>query len=199
MSSLSAVSLTLAACLGAAAPGEAPAAPQLVLSDPAYPLWEIRPLDRRVYVLTLQGNWKAPPDRDGDYYVNLDFPDGGAVMHRVADNRHFRRGDVECLLIQYQYERHHFQPGDRLGVTVTRQLPGGGSDDQEVISNRLEVAWPFDRKVVRLAPRTRFTPPEPIDTFHPAGEEPLAPPKPISPLPPPAPPAEEPAKPPPEK
>ena len=190
MCSLSAVSLALAACLGAA-----PAAPQLVLSDPAYPLWEIRPQDRRVYVLTLQGDWKAPPDRDGDYYVNLDFPDGGTVTHRVADDRLFRRGDVECLLNEYQYERHHFRAGDALGVTVTRRLPAGDPDDRVVISNRLEVAWPFDREVVRLAPRTRYSPAVPVDVFHPAGEEPLVPPRPITPpLPPPAPPVEEPVK-----
>ena len=64
---------------------------------------------------------------------------------------------MECLLIQYQWEKYHFQKGDKLTVFVTRKQPGVALNDQQVISNRLVVAWPFDRQVVRLAPRTRFT------------------------------------------
>ena len=55
---------------------------QLVLTDLGYPLWEMRPLDRHVYVLTLEGDWKSPPDRDAAYYVNIEFPDGGTAAHR---------------------------------------------------------------------------------------------------------------------
>jgi hypothetical protein len=58
MRTLSVLSLSLAVCLSAA-PAHA-ASHQLVLADPGYALWEIRPLDRRVYVLTLEGDWKTP-------------------------------------------------------------------------------------------------------------------------------------------
>jgi hypothetical protein len=196
MRTLSVLSLTLAVCLSAA-PSRAAASHQLVLTDPAYALWEIRPLDRRVYVLTLEGAWKAPPDPDAGYYVNIEFPNGGTVAHRVLDDRMFRKGDVQCLLVQYQWEKYHFQKGDALTVFVTRKKPGIAPDDQEVISNRLEVAWPFDRQVVRLAPRTRFTEREPIDAFHPEAEEPVRRPRPAAPSVLPRP--EEPVKAPPEK
>jgi hypothetical protein len=160
MRTLAAFLLTLAVCLPARA-----ASPQLVLTDPGYPLWEIRPLDRRVYVLTLEGNWKAPDDPDAGYYVNIEFPSGATVTHRVLDDRMFVKGDVQCLLMQYQWERNHFQKGDALTLFVTRKKPGAAPDDQEVISNRLEVKWPFDRQIARLAPRTKFTERVPVDAY----------------------------------
>ncbi|HBI42825.1 MAG TPA: hypothetical protein DDY78_08195 [Planctomycetales bacterium] len=166
MRTLSVLSLTLAVCLSAP-PARAAASHQLVLTDPGYALWEIRPLDRRVYVLTLEGAWKTPPDPDAGYYVNIEYANGGTVTHRVLDDRMFGKGDVQCLLMQYQWEKYRFQKGDKLTVFVTRKKPGAPPDDQEVISNRLEVMWPFDRQVVRLAPRTRFTEREPVDAYHP--------------------------------
>lgn len=192
MRTLSVVSLTLAVCLSAA-PARA-ASPQLVITDPGYALWEIRPLDRRVYVLTLEGDWKTPPDPDAEYYVNIEFPNGAVVAHRALDDRQFWKGDVECLLVQYQWEKNHFQKGDKLTVFVARRKPGVPPDDQEVISNRFEVAWPFDRQVVRLAPRTRFTEREAVDVFHPMIEQPVVRPRPVVPSPLPAP--VEPVKPP---
>ncbi len=193
MRTLSVLSLTLAACLSAVPVQAAPH--QLVLTDPGYALWEIRPLDRRVYVLTLQGDWKTPPDLDAGYYVNIEFPNGDTVKHRVLDDRMFFKGDVLGLLIQYQWQRNHFQKGDQLTVYVSRNKPGVPPDDQEVISNRLEVPWPFDREVVRLAPRTRFTEREPVDTYHPGSAEPATPTVPAVPPVPPVPPLpEEPVK-----
>lgn len=182
MRALSAVILTSALCLGVTVPAVAAESPQLILSDPGYPLWEIRPQERHVYVLTLEGDWKSPPDHDAVYYVNVEFPDGGTVEQRIGNDDHlFRRGDVRCLLIEYQWKKHHFERGDKLAVFVTRRDAASVPDDQEVVSNRLEVEWPFDRKVVRLPPRTRFTPREPIDAFHPEGDESVAPPKPPPP------------------
>ena len=118
---LSAAILATALCLAGAVSAGA-AAPQLVLSDPGYPLWEIRPQERRVYVLTLEGYWKSPPGRDAVYYVNVEYPDGGTVEQRVGDDdRLFRRGDVRTLLIEYQWKKHHFERGDKLAVFVTRR------------------------------------------------------------------------------
>ena len=167
MRTVAAFLLTLAVCLPARA-----ASPQLVLTDPGYALWEIRPLDRRVYVLTLEGNWKAPADPDAGYYIHIEFPNGARVTHRVLDDRMFGKGDVQCLLIEYQWERNHFQKGEALTVFVTRKKPGAPPDDQEVISNRLQVAWPFDRQIVRLEPRTRFTERVPVDAY-PPGVDPI--------------------------
>ena len=189
MRTLAAVPLALAACL-AAAPA-CFAAPLIILTDPNLPLWEIRPLDRHVYVLSLEGEWTVPMEkRDGEYHVNIEYPDGAVVEHRPTLDKLFRRGEVQVLLIQYQYEKHHLQKGDTLRIWVTKWKPGDEPDDQEVISNGLEVAWPFDRDVVRRPPKTRFSEPEPIDAFHPPGEEPIPQPKPNPP------PVEEPVKPP---
>ncbi len=190
MRTLSVLSLTLAACLSAA-PVRA-ASPPLVLSDPGYALWEIRPLDRRVYVLTLEGDWKAPSDPDAGYYVNIEFPDGNVVTHRVLNDPMFWKGDVQCLLMEYQWRRNQFQKGDKLTVFVTQEKPTVPPDDQKIVSNRLVVAWPFDRPIARLAPRTRFSEPEPIDAFHPEAAPALRP----KPAAPPLPPVEEPIKPP---
>jgi hypothetical protein len=188
MRTLAAVPLALAACLAAAPACFADL--QITLRDPNLPLWEMRPLDRHVYVLSLEGEWmKDMPQRDAEYRVNIEFPDGAVIEHRPPIDKMFRRGEVQVLLVQYQYEKHDLQKGDTLRIFITKRKPDGEPDDWEVVSNGLEVAWPFDRDIVRRPPRTRFTPPEPIDAFHPPGDEP-APPKPSPP------PVEEPAKPP---
>ena len=150
-------------------------------------------MDRHVYVLTLEGDWKTPPRWDAEYHVNVRYPDGAVVEHRPTVEQFFRKGEVQVLLIQYQYEKHHFQKGDALTVFVTKRLPGGGPDDWEVVSNRLEVAWPFDRDVVRLPPKTRYSQANPIDAFFPPGQAPVAPPN-LNPPPVPPPPGEEPVK-----
>jgi hypothetical protein len=193
MRTLSTCSLALAVILGVAVPACLAAPPQVVLNDPDLSLFEMRPLDRHVFVLTLEGDWKTPPDWDASYYVNIQYPNGVVVEHRPTLERMFRKGEVQCLLIEYQWEKNGFQPGDRLSVFITRRRAGSPTDAQEVISNRLEVAWPFDRKVGRRPPKTRFTEPDPIDIFRPEGDEPVKPPKPAPvpvpvpvPVPPPA-------------
>ena len=180
MRTLSAVPLALAACLCAVPACFAES--QVTLRDPNLPLWEMRPLDRHVYVLSLEGEWKrGMPQRDADYRVNIEYPDGAVIEHRPTFEKAFRKGEIQVLLVQYQYDEHHLQRGDTLRIYITKRMPGirpdAKSDDWEVVSNRLEVAWPFDRDVVRLPPKTRFSEPEPIDAFHPPGEEPVPAPK----------------------
>lgn len=182
MRTLSTFSLATAICLAVAVPACVAAPHQIHLSDPDLPLFEIRPLDRHVFVLSLEGDWKTPPDRDDIYYVNIEYPNGVVVEHRPTYERMFRKGEVQCALIEYQWKMNDFHEGDTLKVFITRRRAGSPSDEQEVISNRLEVAWPFDRKVVRRPPKTRFTEPEPIDAFHPEGEEPVKRPNPLPPL-----------------
>ena len=96
-----AVPLALAACL-AAAPA-CFAARQIVLNDPRLPLWEMRPLDRHVYVLTLEGDWKSPPGRDAEYLRQHRVSRRGRwCSTRPTDDLLFRRGEVQALLIEYQ-------------------------------------------------------------------------------------------------
>ena len=179
MRALSAVILASALCLGVSVPAGTAESPQLILSDPGYPLWEIRPQERHVYVLTLEGDWKSPPDRDAVYYVNVEFPDGGTVEQRVRQRRPFVPARRRALSAdRIPVEKAPFRA--RRPAHCLRHAPRRGErpDDQQVVSSRLEVEWPLDRKVVRLPPRTRFTLREPIDVFHPEGEESVAPPKP---------------------
>jgi hypothetical protein len=180
MRTLAVVPLALAACLTAASACFAD--PQIILSDPHLPLWEMRPLDRHVYVLSLDGEWqKDMPQRDAEYHINIEFPDGTVIEHRPTFEKTFRKGEVQVLLVQHQYEDHHLQRGDTLRIFITKRMPASEQDrhtvDQEIVSNGLEVPWPLDRDIVRHAPKTRFSEPEPIDAFHPGAEEPLPPPK----------------------
>src|SRR5436853_565164 len=77
------LTLGLAAGLWADAPNEGKA--RLKLTDEKLPLWEIRPLDRRDYVVTLDGAWERPPAAGASHYVNIFFPNGRSVSHRVID------------------------------------------------------------------------------------------------------------------
>ncbi|HVS40023.1 MAG TPA: hypothetical protein VMS17_30975 [Gemmataceae bacterium] len=173
MRTLAAVPLALAVCLSAAS--TCLADQQITLRDPKLPLWEIRPLDRHVYILSLEGEWrKGFPDRDAEYRINIEFPDGTVIEHRPTLDKMFRKGEVQVLLVQYQYEGH-LQKGDTLRIFITKRAPASEQNqetvDQEVVSNGLEVPWPLDRDVVRHRPYTRFSEPEPIDAFHVPGEE----------------------------
>src|SRR5689334_4284937 len=67
-------------------------APLLHLTDEGLPLQELRPLDRHVYVLTLEGAWKQPAKPGLAYHVNLLFPNGQSYSHRVLDDALFRAG-----------------------------------------------------------------------------------------------------------
>src|SRR5207237_9522935 len=81
-------SLTLSVALGFA--GLAPAKHQLELTDDALPLQELRPMDRRVYILTLDGKWEQPPAADKTYYLNYFCADGVSYSHKVDDVQMFR-------------------------------------------------------------------------------------------------------------
>jgi hypothetical protein len=84
----------------------AAAEPKLKLSDDSLPLQEIRPNDRRDYVMVLDGKWNEPALPGVEYYVNVFFPDGGSYAHKVLNDRLFGLGDVRVLLPEYQLIRH---------------------------------------------------------------------------------------------
>ena len=68
------------------------------LVDEQLALQELRPLERHVYVLTLDAEWgdegkeKLRPAADKAYFVNLFFPDGGVYSHRLLGTPVFAGG-----------------------------------------------------------------------------------------------------------
>src|SRR5262249_24521744 len=136
------------------------------------PLWEIRPLDRHVLVLSLEGKWLRPANPDAGYYVNLLFADGASESHRVLDPVLFRLGEVRCVFPEYQLLRHRVCRGDQVTVVISERRAVNAADAPEVVSAPFVVTWPPDRPVVRRPPGTRFTPPEPIDAFPPPADLP---------------------------
>jgi len=68
----------------------------------------------------------------------------------------FFAGEVRVLIQEYLLIRHGLNRGGQFQVYVTQRRTA--ASPPEVISNRLNVAWPLKREVVRQAPRTRFTP-----------------------------------------
>src|SRR6516225_3226583 len=60
--------------------------PQLELTDPNLPIYELRPLDRRVYGLTLEGTWHRPAKSGAHHYVNLLFANGSSHSMRVDEH-----------------------------------------------------------------------------------------------------------------
>lgn len=166
----------------------ASAAPQLELTDPGLPLFEIRPLDRHVYVLTLVGKWNEPAAPDKEYFVNVFFPNGrsystrvdeniravdqiapivqdGTLVYRRVTNSPFRKGEVRVVLPEHQLRRNGVARRGTLTVVVSVGKEASAPTAPEVVSNALAVEWPMDRPVVRKPPRTPFSTPEPLDPF----------------------------------
>lgn len=168
---LPSLTLTLAAMVGFAAAANAADQPRIQLSDEKLPLYELRPLDRRVFILTLDGKWGQPATAGTTYYVNLLFPNGQSSTHRVLDDEVFRQGEVRAVIQDYLLKRSGIADGGKFAVVVSAGKPATSTGAREVISNVLEVSWPMDRPVVQKAPRTRYTLPEPIDPFPPAPNE----------------------------
>jgi hypothetical protein len=170
--------LTLAVLLGFTAAGNAADRIKLELADEKLPLQELRPLDRRVWILTLEGNWTAAPTPGKNYYVNLLFPNGQSDSHRPLNDSLFRLGEVRVILQDYQLKRHGRANGGTFQVVVSEDRPVASAQDPQVISNALQLNWPMDRPVVQRPPRSRFAPPPPVDAFPPE-PTPAPPPKPV--------------------
>jgi hypothetical protein len=169
--------------------------PQLELKDPQLPLYEVRPLDRRVYGLTLEGTWKVPAKSGSHHYVNVLFPDGGSSSVRVDENptvarklvserkdgktvyrsvedTPFRRGEVRCLIPNNQLIRHGVAQGGQLTIVVSVDKPVDSAKAKEVVSNALVITWPLDRSIARRPPRSRYADPEPVDAMPLPDEQP---------------------------
>jgi hypothetical protein len=178
--------LTLALLFGFAT--AASAKPKLDVTDEKLPLQELRPLDRRVYVLSLDGNWHEAPAAKAVYYVNMFFPDGGSYAHRALEDELFRKGEVRCVIQGYQLIRHGIKQGGKFSIAISEGKAVDSPSAPEVVSNVMDFHWPMERRISRFRTRTRHTPPEPPDAFPIPGEEeanpaPPAKPKPAPPKP----------------
>ena len=178
--------LTVLVLLGFA--GAAPAKSQLVLFDVGLSLQESRPLDRRVYILTLDGKWNQPAAAKAVYYINFLFPDGGSYSHKVLDDDLFPKGEVRCVIQGYQLTRHGISKGGKFSIVVSEGRAVTSAQDEKVISDVKEFSWPMERRITRFRPHTRHQPPVPVDAFPIPGEEEANPSPPVKPRPAPAPP-----------
>jgi hypothetical protein len=136
---------------------------KLELTDGKLPLWELRPLDRRVYVVSLDGVWRKPGSPDASYQLTVRFPDGRTWSHRPINDRLFFLGEMRFMIPQYMLIRTGAARGGKLELFVTERLTAGGRP--EVISNTVELTWPLRRPVLRRAPATKVTPRPPIDAM----------------------------------
>jgi len=164
----------------------APAKPKLELTDEGLPLQEVRPLDRRVYILTLDGKWNEPAAAKTVHYVNLFFPDGGSYSHKVLDEDLFPKGEVRCVIQGYQLTRHGLSAGGKFTIVVSKAEPVTSADAAQAISNEMTITWPMERRITRFRPHSRHQPPEPLDAFPIPGEEEANPPTKPKPAAPPA-------------
>jgi hypothetical protein len=137
----------------------------LRLTDPGLALQEIRPLDRHVWVLSLDGTWAQPAIPGIAYHVNLLFPNGRSYSHRVLEDAQFRTGEVRCLIPDYQLVRNGLARGGVFTIVVSARHTVTSAMAPEVVSDRFAVRWPLERPILRWPPRSRFSPPIPIDTF----------------------------------
>jgi hypothetical protein len=159
--------------LGAASFGRGAEKPAVELTDEGLPLQEIRPLDRHVYVLTLEGKWNRPrKDDDMKHYVNVLFANGHSASHRVLSESLFRQGEIRCVLQEYELIKGGVAKGGDFQIVISERHPVDSATDKEVISDALTVTWPLDRLIVARPPHTRHTPPDPIDAF-PFPDDPL--------------------------
>jgi hypothetical protein len=155
--------------------------PAVELTDEGLPIQEIRPLDRHVYILTLEGKWNRPVKDGTKHYVNVLFPNGQSASHRVLDEAMFGKGEIRCVLQEYELIRNDVAKGGELVIVVSERRPVSSATAAEVISDTSKVTWPLDRPIVSRPPRTRHSPPPPIDAL-PMPDDPLlkyapAPPK----------------------
>ena len=169
--------------------------PQLELTDPNLPIYELRPLDRHVYGLTLEGKWHTPAKSGANHYVNVLFPNGRAYSIRVDENpiaarklieepkdgqlnyrkvedSPFRRGEVRCLIPDTEINRNGLSQGGKFTIVVSVDKPVTSATAKEVVSSSLEMSWPLRRTLAQKPPRSRYSDPEPVDAMPLPGAEP---------------------------
>jgi hypothetical protein len=179
---------TLCILAGFAAVARGGDKPQLELTDPNLPMYEVRPLDRRVHGLTLEGVWNTPAKSGANHYVNIVFPNGrvystrvdenpiaarklipeskdGKLTYRKVEDSPFRRGEVRCLIPDNEMIRNGLAHGGKLTIVISVDKAVTSAKAKEVVSNPLEVIWPLDRALAQKPPRSRYSDPEPVDAM----------------------------------
>jgi hypothetical protein len=146
--------------------------PALELVDEGLALQEVRPLDRHVWILTLEGKWNRPDKGDTKHYVNIVFANGQSASHRVLDEAMFLKGEVRCVLQEYELVRNDGARGGEFVIVVSQKHPVSSPTAPEVISDAFKVTWPMDRPIVKRPPLTRHSPPPPVDAL-PLPDDPL--------------------------
>jgi hypothetical protein len=134
----------------------------------------------------VEGSEKLRPADNKTYFVNLFFEDGGVYSHRVlgapvfakgydryldyperlergqavADPM-FLRGEVRCLVPDYQLARHGIAKGGKFSVAVSVDEAATSLDSDKVITEPIEITWPIEKRPIQKKPvRTRHSPPE---------------------------------------
>jgi hypothetical protein len=145
---------------------------KLGLTDGKAPLQELRPLDRRVYVLALEGKWYQPAQPGVNYYINFLFDNGRSYSHLVDDEAMFRKGEVRCIIQTYRLARNGVADGGHFSIVVSAGKPVTKDTAPEVMSNAIRLSWPMrDREITAFRPRTRYSEPEAVDAFPIPGEK----------------------------
>ena len=138
---------------------------RLVLMDEELSIQELRPLDRHVWVLTMEGKWTNPTKPGVKHYVNVFFPNGGGASHRVLSEEYARKGEFRVLIPEPDLIRNKVPRGAKLTIVISVDKPVTSPDAPEVISEPFETLWPLDRPIVKRPVYTRHTPPDPPDAM----------------------------------
>src|SRR4051794_36138792 len=109
--------LALAALLSLTAATRAEA-PRLTLMDEGLAIQELRPLERHVWVLTLEGRWKTLPKSGVRHYVNVFFPNGAVASHHVLSEDFARLGEFRVLLQEKDLVRNKVPRGANLTIVI---------------------------------------------------------------------------------
>jgi hypothetical protein len=146
--------------------------PRLTLMDEELSIQELRPLERHVWVLTLEGKWKTPAKPGVKHYVNVIFPNGGSSSHRVLSEEYAAKGEFRVLIQDPDLIRNQVPRGAKLTIVISVDKPVTSADAPEVISEPFVTPWPLDRPIVKRPVETRHTPPDELDAF-PLPDDPL--------------------------
>jgi hypothetical protein len=146
--------------------------PRLKLVDEELSIQELRPLERHVWVLTLEGTWNTPAKPGAKHYVNVIFPNGASASHRVLSEDYAAKGEFRVLIQEHDLVRNQVPRGAKLTIVISADKAVTAADAPEVISEPFVTPWPLDRPIVKRAVHTRHTPPDPIDAM-PLPDDPL--------------------------
>src|SRR5262249_20242344 len=122
--------------------------PRLKLMDEELSIQELRPLERHVWVLTLEGKWGTPAKPGVKHYVNVIFPNGASASHRVLSEDYAANAQFPVLIQDPDLVRNQVPRGAKLTVVISADKAVTAADAPEVISEPFVTPWPLDRPIV---------------------------------------------------